>query len=94
MVDDTVYFLPFDSFGEAYACMLMLNTDLVQDFLMSISFEDAKRPFTKKLLQRIDFCMMIEKIFIDDLKRTEKELGLKAIFKNGMSYDFCDLLPY
>lgn len=94
MVDDTVYFLPFDSFGEAYACMLMLNTDLVQDFLMSISFEDAKRPFTKKLLQRIDFCMMIEKIFIDDLKRTEKELGLKAIFKNEMSYDFCDLLPY
>ena len=33
MVDDTVYFLPFDSFGEAYACMLMLNTDLVLDFL-------------------------------------------------------------
>ncbi len=54
MLDDTCYFLPFDSFEEADAVARVLNSDLVQNFLKAIMFPDSKRPITKKLLQRID----------------------------------------
>ncbi|MDD6484347.1 MAG: hypothetical protein PUF72_07215 [Clostridiales bacterium] len=44
MGDDTTYFLAFDDINEAYTCMLVLNSKKVQEFLLSISFQDAKRP--------------------------------------------------
>lgn len=48
MVDDTSYFLSFDNYSEAYTCMLLLNSERVQKFLLSISFQDAKKTIYKK----------------------------------------------
>jgi hypothetical protein len=39
-----------------------LNDSLCLDFINSIIFWDAKRPVTKKILQRIDLNALIEKI--------------------------------
>ena len=35
---DTVYFISFYDYDLAYACMLLLNTPKVQDFLYSIFY--------------------------------------------------------
>jgi len=54
MLDDTCYLLGFDSLGQAAVALGLLNSQPVQDFLKSIVFPDAKRPYTKDVLMRID----------------------------------------
>lgn len=76
MLDDTSYYLSFDNYSDAYTCMLLLNSRKVQQFLLSISFQDAKRPYTKKVLQRVDIIKCLEHIDLTELEETEKELGL------------------
>lgn len=76
MLDDTSYFLSFDNYSDAYTCMLLLNSTKVQEFLLSISFQDAKRPYTKKVLQRLDLSKCIEQIAYTELLDTEVSLGL------------------
>lgn len=78
MLDDTSYFISFDNYDVAYVCMLLLNCEKVQNFLYSISFKDAKRPYTKKVLQRLDLKKCIDIITIDDLIQTEKALNLDS----------------
>lgn len=55
MLDDTCYFIGFDQLKLAQIAHYLLNSDLVQKFLKSIIFLDAKRPITKDVLMRIDF---------------------------------------
>lgn len=86
MVDDTSYFLSFNNYSDAYTCMLLLNCDRVQKFLLSISFQDAKRPYTKKVLQRIDFSKCIQNITFEELVETEREMDLPETITTGM-YD-------
>ena len=76
MTDDTSYFICFDSYDSAYIAMLLLNSDKVQDFLASIAFLDAKRPYTKSVLERIDFDRIVDSLTLDDLTETEQKLGL------------------
>lgn len=76
MVDDTAYFLSFDNYDNAYTCMLLLNSEKVQQFLLSISFKDAKRPYTKRVLQRLDINKCIQNVSVDELISTEQQLGL------------------
>lgn len=76
MVDDTCYFICFSEYDEAYVAMLYLNCDDVQNFLKSISFCDSKRPFTKKVLERLDFKKITSKITFEELKSTENTLKL------------------
>lgn len=54
MLDDTCYFIGFDSLSFAAYTQVLLNSCLVKKFLQSISFHDAKRTFTKEILMRID----------------------------------------
>lgn len=54
MLDDTCYFLPCTSHLQAAFITSLLNHPLCQEFLCASIFTDAKRPITKKLLQRID----------------------------------------
>ncbi len=88
MVDDTSYFLSFDTYSDAYTCMLLLNSFRVQEFLLSISFQDAKRPYTKKILQRLDFAKCIELITFEELVNTEKELNLPQTITEDMYTKF------
>lgn len=54
MLDDTCYFIGFDTIEEAQIAQKILNSDIVQAFLKAIIFPDAKRPITKDILMRID----------------------------------------
>lgn len=88
MVDDTSYFLSFDNYSEAYTCMLLLNSERVQKFLLSISFQDAKRPYTKKVLQRIDLNKCIQNIKFSELVEVERRLGLTETITPEMYISF------
>lgn len=76
MTDDTAYFLPFYDYDTAYSMMLLLNSKKVQNFLKSIAFFDSKRPYTVKLLSRVDLMKCIKCIDFSEMKRTERSLGL------------------
>jgi len=54
MLDDTCYFIPCASARQAAVIASVLNSDISRDLLNGITFWDAKRPLTKKVLQRID----------------------------------------
>jgi hypothetical protein len=97
MMDDTCYFINLDSYDEAYTIMLLLNSPKVQQFIKGISFVDSKRPYTKKVLERIDFSKAFESVTFTELQSTEQTLGLrpyitKEIFSKvkdstGLLYD-------
>jgi len=62
MLDDTSYFIACDSAEQAALITVLLNHQLTLDFLRSAMFTDAKRPVTKKLLQRIDLTALLGRI--------------------------------
>lgn len=84
MGDDTSYFLAFDNKDIAYTCMLLLNSKKVQDFLFSISFQDAKRPYTKKVLQRISLKKASDVVSLQELVETEDNLKLEHVVTDEM----------
>ena len=57
-------------------------------FLKSIAFLDAKRPYTKKVLERIDFEKIVKRLSLDELSQTEQELQLNPYVTDGMYCDF------
>ena len=91
MTDDTSYFICFSTYNMVYVAMLLLNSDPVQDFLVSIAFLDAKRPYTKKVLKRLDFTKILSVVQYKELKRTENNLGLKDYITIQMYQDFKNL---
>lgn len=92
MTDDTSYFICFENYATAYVAMLLLNSDKVQDFLTSIAFLDAKRPYTKKVLERIDFDKIVKSLTIDELRETEQRLELPCYITVSMYDGFKSLL--
>jgi len=92
MTDDTSYFICFDNYDMAYVAMLLLNSVSVQKFIASIAFLDAKRPYTKKVLERIDFDKIVNSLTIGDLAQTEQELKLPYYVTLPMYETFQSLL--
>lgn len=88
MFDDTCYFLSFEEYELAYIAMLILNSELVQSFLKSIAFVDSKRPFTKKVLERIDFYKIINNTSLQDLIDVEVQLHLPLSISESMYQSF------
>lgn len=86
--DDTCYFLSLDSYEAAYAAMLVLNSEPVLRFYRSISFRDAKRPWTKKVLGRLDFAKALQLLSLPDLRETEARLGLPPRLDGDMLRSF------
>lgn len=76
MTDDTAYFLAFFDYEIAYSMMLLLNSKTVQEFLLSIAFLDNKRPYTVKLLSRLDIQKCIKAVSFEEIKQTETDLQL------------------
>lgn len=81
MLDDTCYFIGFDTLKQAEYVWELLNSDLVENLLKSITFKDAKRMITKDILMRIDLKKVAEKKgkkgFLTDLgKNTNLQLSL------------------
>ena len=92
MTDDTSYFICLPTYNTAYTAMLILNSDKVQEFLLSIAFLDAKRPFTKKVLERIDFSKILQTISANELIETERKLSLNKYFKKDFLLNFKTLV--
>ena len=92
MTDDTSYFICFDSYEMAYVAMLILNSERVQNFISSIAFLDSKRPYTKKVLERIDFNRIINSLTIKDLMQTESLLSLPCLVTSLMYEDFKQMI--
>lgn len=88
ILDDTSYFLSFEDYDDAYITMLILNSQLVKKFLKNIAFLDSKRPFSKKVLKRIDISKCLKILKLEDLKKTEEELGLEKYITNGQFIEY------
>lgn len=88
MTDDTSYFICLSSYDNAYVAMLYLNSERVQTFLNKIAFLDTKRPFTKKVLERVDFEKICQKITFEEIQQTEMELGLERYVTVEMVKNF------
>lgn len=92
MLDDTCYFLSFDDYNHAYVTMLILNSSLIKSFLKSIAFLDSKRPYTKKVLKRIDLAKSLEILSFNDLKSVENELGLENYLDREMFNEYMKIV--
>lgn len=68
MLDDTCYFIGFDTMVEAELSQFLLNKDITQQFIRSIAFADAKRMITKDLLMRIDLTEIINNTNFTEMK--------------------------
>ena len=88
MTDDTSYFIAFDNYDMAYIAMLCLNSEKVKKYLILKSFQDAKRPYTKRLLNNIDFGKIVNSIEFSEIIQTEIDLKLKSYAKLSMYNDF------
>jgi len=67
MLDDTCYFVGFDTMIEAEITRVLLNKEITQNFIQSIAFKDAKRMITKDLLMRIDLNEIVKNTDFSEL---------------------------
>ena len=73
MLDDTCYFLSFNDEKAAMITTILLNSDIVRNFLTSITNIDSKRPYTKKVLSRINLkevSRMLEFNYVSNMEKT------------------------
>lgn len=68
LLDDTCYFLGFERYQEAVFTVSLLNSPLIVQFLKSVVFLDAKRPYTKDVLMRIDLARAAAQLSFDDIQ--------------------------
>lgn len=68
MVDDTCYFLPFDSKEEANEAYRGLCSDLAKEFFESRIFWDAKRPINKAILQALSIQTLLAVLAVDSVE--------------------------
>lgn len=71
MLDDTCYFIGFESLKMAEIAHYLVNSEIVQKFLKSIIFSDSKRSINKDTLMRIDFTRAFEST---DYEQASKEI--------------------
>ncbi len=83
MLDDTCYFIGFDNLKMAEIAHYLVNSDIVQKFLKSIIFPDAKRSVNKDILMRIDFEKAFENSDFEIAKRRIKDLEMSDWKKFG-----------
>ena len=101
MLDDTCYFIGFDTLIEAEITRFLLNKEITQNFIQSIAFKDAKRMITKDLLMRIDLVEIIKKIDFIELQLEMPNLNIedwksykgkliKQVFEQNKQLDLFD----
>lgn len=80
MFDDTCYLMGFDNRDVAKCFLKILNSDIVQRFMKSLVFHDAKRSINKDLLMRIDLEKASELLFNESvLSKQEYALSTNYI---------------
>jgi hypothetical protein len=68
MLDDTCYFLGFDEISESLITLAILNSELVQKLLRAIAFIEAKRPYTKDVLMRIEMLKVADCLGFENIR--------------------------
>ncbi len=68
MLDDTCYFVGFDAYREALFTASLFNSPPVKRFLRSIVFTDAKRPYTKEALMRVNVTHALSHLSLEMLQ--------------------------
>lgn len=63
MLDDTSYFLSFDTYDEAYTCMLLLNSESVQNFFVFNIISRCQKTLYKKSTSTDRFAQMRARSF-------------------------------
>ncbi|MGH7192509.1 MAG: hypothetical protein ACREJM_03125, partial [Candidatus Saccharimonadales bacterium] len=76
VLDDTSYFLPCDTEGQAQYLASLLNSNPAQSYFRAFVFWDNKRPITADLLGRLN------------LRAVARELGSEAEFDRHFTFDF------
>ena len=66
ILDDTCYYIGFDSFIEALIVCTVLKHEITKEFLQTIVFRESKRIYTKEVLKRIDILKLLEEIPVSD----------------------------
>jgi len=79
MLDDTCYYLSFNSLNDAFFTWCLLNRDEVKNFLSSVVFLDSKRPYTKEILMRIDIVKLASSTSFDDILNIYNETQEKFL---------------
>lgn len=92
MLDDTCYFISFNNFKHAQICTILLNSRPVKEFLKSLVFSDAKRPYTKEILMRIDFNKICEQINYENLIKYAETLNITNNISEHDYYDFINII--
>lgn len=64
ILDDTCYFLPCQTEGDAKTLLKLLNSDAAQEFLQSFIFWDSKRPITSQILSNLNLTSLSEEVGI------------------------------
>lgn len=75
MLDDTCYFLGFDDLSEAVFVWAILNSGHIQQLLHTITFLDAKRPYTKEILMRLSVDKVAGDMTYDEITEQIKLLN-------------------
>jgi hypothetical protein len=93
MLDDTCYFLPRDSAQQAALVVSLLNDPISLRFISALMFEDAKRPITKKVLQRMSLCAILRAVSRGRLMaNVDRELENLRMGLGGGALEFHDPL--
>ncbi len=77
MLDDTCYFIGFEELKMAQIAHYIVNSELVQQFLKSIIFSDAKRSINKDILMRIDFLKAFSHLDFKTAQKQIRDLNVK-----------------
>jgi len=72
MLDDTCYFIGFDSLDFALITYGLINNPKIINFINTISFNDTKRKYTKELLMRIDLFKISQSFTFIEIKNKIK----------------------
>jgi hypothetical protein len=68
--------LPITAADQAALIVAALNSQLANDLLSRLVFLDSKRPVTKKILQKIDFSRIIDRLDVNEYEASaNRELG-------------------
>lgn len=67
MLDDTCYYLGFETYEEALFGCTALNSRISKGLLEAITFQDSKRPYTKEVLMRVPLSRILKELTFDEI---------------------------
>ncbi|MEQ1745933.1 MAG: hypothetical protein ABMA02_10930 [Saprospiraceae bacterium] len=79
MLDDTCYFIGFARYDDAAIAFALLNHTNVTNLLNAIAFADAKRMYTKEILQRIDLAAVATSVSTAEIQKICRTARLTEI---------------